>query len=137
MTFFSSPVLAETGRPLFDNQWLALFVILGSVTAFILAIASVGRWLAATHPAEPATPAQPPVVVAEPVVKEAPPAPAARPDSSAEIFAAIAAAVAVTLGAKARITAVSPALTEPTADTSRLQWSMEGRRQIYSSHKVR
>jgi hypothetical protein len=132
MTSYFSPVLAETGRPLFDNQWLALFVILGSITAFILAIASIGRWLAATHPDEPAKPK--PVAPVEVAPATPPPASTGTP---VEIYAAIAAAVAVTLGARARVAAINAAPTEPLADTSRLQWSMEGRRQIYSSHKVR
>jgi len=130
MMSYVSPVLAETGRPLFDNQWLALFVILGSITAFILAIASIGRWLASTHPDEPAKPAAPVEIV------PATPPPASI-ETPIEIYAAIAAAVAVTLGARARVAAINAAPTEPLADTSRLQWSMEGRRQIYSSHKVR
>ena len=134
MTFNSSPVLAEVGRPLFDNQWLALFVILGSITAFLLAIAAVGRWLAATHPNEPAKPVQP-IAPAEstPVATT----PILSSETPAEVFAVIAAAVAVTLGAKARVTAISKASSESAAESSRLQWSMEGRRQIYSSHKVR
>jgi hypothetical protein len=130
MMSYLSPVLAQTGRPLFDNQWLALFVILGSITAFILAVASVGRWLASTHPDEPAKPAAPVEIV------PATPPPAST-ETPVEIYAAIAAAVAVTLGAKARVASISAATTDPIVDTSRLQWSMEGRRQIYSSHKVR
>jgi len=145
MTSYFSPVLAQSGQPLLGNQWLALFVILGSVTAFLLAIAAIGRWLAATHPDEPKKVAQPTApaenVVAAPaaaVTTASPtPAPAANLEAPAEIFAAIAAAVAVTLGAKARVLAINAAPTEPMAETSRLQWSMEGRRQIYSSHKVR
>jgi hypothetical protein len=142
MTSYLSPVLAQSGQPLLGNQWLALFVILGSVTAFLLAIAAVGRWLAATHPAEPAKPA-PTAAPAEsavtaPLASPAPlVAPATNPETSVEVFAAIAAAVAVTLGARARVLAINAAASEPVAETSRLQWSMEGRRQIYSSHKVR
>jgi membrane glycosyltransferase len=135
MTFNFSPVLAQTGQPLLGNQWLALFVILGSVTAFLLAIAAIGRWLAATHPDEPAKP----VVSTESAPTPAPTTPLATSTNSetpAEIFATIAAAVAVTLGAKARVTAINlvPAQSAP---ESPLQWSLEGRRQIYSSHKVR
>jgi len=140
MTFNFSPVLAQSGQPLLGNQWLALFVILGSVTAFLLAIAAIGRWLAATHPDEPAKPVQP--VVATESVPSPTPTPAAplatstSSETPAEIFATIAAAVAVTLGARARVTAVN-LVTAQTAPESTLQWSLEGRRQIYSSHKVR
>jgi hypothetical protein len=128
------PILAEAAtnkiEPLFGNQWLALLAILALVTVFIIGVAAVGRWLASTHPEEPAP---------------APVASASEPSSpidavpSIEIFAAIAAAVAVTLGSKARIAAINPltASNEPQTDATRLQWSMEGRRQIYASHKVR
>jgi hypothetical protein len=129
MTSYSSPVLAEMGRPLFDSQWLALLVILAGVTAFLLAVAAVGRWLAATHPDEPVKLAAP--------VENNPTLSSEISEIPAEVFAAIAAAVAVTLGAKARVTAINAAPAESLAEASRLQWSMEGRRQIYSSHKVR
>ena len=76
MTFNFSPVLAQSGQPLLGNQWLALFVILGSVTAFLLAIAAIGRWLAATHPDEPAKPVQP-VVSTESAPTPAPTTPLA------------------------------------------------------------
>lgn len=68
------------------------------------------------------------------------PAPAAAPvatpstagqDPSPEIVAAITAAVHVTLGARnVRITAIAPASTSP-------DWAREGRREIFSSHRVR
>lgn len=118
---------AVTFEPLFGNQWLALLAILAGVAAFLFAVAAVGRWLAATHPDEPAPAPQQSTPVSS---SEAP---------TAEIFAAIAAAVAVTLGSKARIAGINPIAVsaEPAVDPSRLQWSMEGRRQIYSSHKVR
>lgn len=136
MTILSSPVLAEASKtsfePLFGNQWLALLAIMVGVIAFLFAVAAVGRWLAATHPDEPA---RAPVAAAAPqptdtVVDTAP---------SAEIFAAIAAAVAVTLGSKARIASINtiPISADAEGSPARLQWSMEGRRQIYSSHKVR
>jgi len=111
-----------TFEPLFGNQWLALLAILAGIAVFMIAVAALGRWAAATHPDEPPKPA--------PVV-EVDPAP------SAEIFAAIAAAVAVTFGGKARITGVQSTTSAVSIDQSQLQWSAEGRRQIYSSHKVR
>jgi len=139
MTSYFFPVLAQSGQPLLGNQWLALFVILGSVTAFVMAIAAIGRWLAATHPNESAKAPQPTAphesVATAPITPSAP-APVANPETSVEIFAAIAAAVAVTLGAKARVAAINLVPSQP-APESTLQWSLEGRRQIYSSHKVR
>jgi len=130
MTSPFSPLFAETSattfEPLFGNQWLALLAIMAGVTVFLFAVAAVGRWLAATHPDAPA-----PVPQQIELANDATP--------TAEIFAAIAAAVAVTLGSKARIAGINPieVSAEPAVDPSRLQWSMEGRRQIYSSHKVR
>lgn len=123
-------VLAEASKnsvePLFGNQWLALLAILAGVVVFMLAVAAVGRWLASTHPDEPAKPV---ATVVETAKSDEP---------SIEIFAAIAAAIAVTLGNKARIASINPIVgAEPATESSRLQWSMEGRRQIYSSHKVR
>ena len=55
-----------------------------------------------------------------------------------EILAIIASAVDVTIGPRAQVTAVSllPAHA-PSVEALMLQWSLEGRRQIYTSHKVR
>ena len=47
-----------------------------------------------------------------------------------EIAAAIVAAVHLTLGASASVTSI-------TFQSDQLIWSLEGRRQIYTSHKVR
>ena len=125
MTPLLSTTLAEAApakfEPLFGSQWLALLVILAGIAVFMIAIAAFGRWLAAGHPEAPVPPAQP-----APVAPVAPPV---------EIFAAIAAAVAVTCGTRARIASVRPATI--VVDPSQLQWGAEGRRQIYSSHKVR
>jgi hypothetical protein len=118
------PTALVVGQPLFGNQWLALLAVLAGVALFLFAIAGIGRWLAATHPDEPPQPPQPVAEVLQP-----PPA----------IFAVIAAAVATTLGARARIVsaiALAPD-NELTVASSQLQWSLEGRRQIYSSHQVR
>jgi hypothetical protein len=52
-----------------------------------------------------------------------------------EIAAVIAAAVHVTLGASARVTSVS--LQSVSIESPPLIWSLEGRRQIYTSHRVR
>lgn len=119
----SSPLLAQVGQPLFGNQWVALLVILVGVAVFIAAVAAVGRWLAATHPDEPAKPAAAPSgATPRPAAAGAPP----------EIFAVIAASVVATFGSRSRVSSVTlvPATTQG-------QWSLEGRRQIYSSHQVR
>jgi hypothetical protein len=114
---------------MFGNQWLALGVILIGVGVFLMGVAAVGKWLAATHP-DP--------VPAKPEPNKAPePAPLAPADElTPEVFAIIAAAVAVTFGNKARIAGIKTAAF-PSVETLMQQWSLEGRRQIYSSHKVR
>ncbi len=115
--------LAETGRPLFGSMWLASLVVAAAIAFLLVAVALVGRWLAATHP--------------DPVPVMAPPTP---PDSrlSPEILAIIACAVNVTLGSRTQITAVSLSTAHaPSVEALMLQWSLEGRRQIYTSHKVR
>jgi len=118
---------ASAGQPLFGSLALALFAILGGIAGFIALVVVLGRGLAATHPDAPARPTPPP------------PAPLVDHGPSPEVTAVIAAAVATVLGAHARIAAVNLATT-PTAPSVEMlmqQWSMEGRRQIYSSHKVR
>jgi hypothetical protein len=138
MSSFSLPLLAEatpvgvhTGHPLFGSIWLALFAVIGVIAVFLLLVALLGRWLAATHPDAP-------LRLAPPVASPAP-APVIDLGVSPEITAVIAASVATVLGARARIASVSIA-TAPAAPSVEMlmqQWSMEGRRQIYSSHKVR
>jgi hypothetical protein len=113
--------LADVGQPLFGNQWLALGAILAGVAVFMAAVAAVGRWLAATHPDAPPRPVAPP----------------ADPGLPPELLAVIAAAVAVTAGPHARITAVVPVKAAPSVETLMQLWSIEGRRQIYSSHQFR
>jgi hypothetical protein len=124
MTSFPSVVLAQ--QPLFGNQWLALAAILAGIAVFMLAVAGIGRWLAATHPEPAALPA-------------AITAPAAGGDApTPELLAVIAAAVAVTAGPRSRITAVVPVKpATPNLEMLMQQWSVEGRRQIYSSHQIR
>lgn len=124
----SPSLLAVVGQPLFGNPWLALLAMLGLVAVFLFAVAGLGRWLAATHPDGPA-------------VRK--PAPALLPSSAAtdltpDTLAVIAASVAATFGTKARIAAVELAKPQgPSVEALMVQWSLEGRRQIYSSHKVR
>ncbi|PTX99054.1 hypothetical protein [Opitutus sp. ER46] len=131
MSFLApTPVLANA--PLFGNQWLALFAILGGVAGFMALIIVVGRWLAATHPDAPSRSSS----------ASAPSAPAttaaAAQTISPEILAVIASAVAVTVGPRARVAAVVPVKSQaPSVEMLMQQWSIEGRRQIYSSHQIR
>lgn len=122
-------LLAETHRPLFGSQWLALLAILAGVAVLMVAVAAVGRWLAATHPDAPPKP-----VAAHPAAS-APAAPVAPGGPTPETLAIIAACVATTFGGRARITSIRTA--GPSVEALMQQWSLEGRRQIYSSHQVR
>ena len=54
-----------------------------------------------------------------------------------EIAAAIAAAVHMRLGPSATVTSVTLQSDSITLENAPLIWSLEGRRQIYSSHRVR
>jgi len=107
--------------------WMNLVWVLVGITVFLFAVAGVGRWLAATHPDAPAKPVAPAGV---------PAAAPARAEAEA-IAAAIAAAVHVTLGASAKVTSVTPVPPAVSVENLMLTWSLEGRRQIYTSHKVR
>ncbi|MFZ5494381.1 MAG: hypothetical protein ACOZE5_03470 [Verrucomicrobiota bacterium] len=119
--FCQLPVAATAGFAWTNLLW----VILG-ITGFLLLLAGIGRLLAATHPAEAACAAAP-----------APNDASAR-EPSPETVAIIAAAVHAALGESARITAVVPAgHVSVNVDTLMQQWSLEGRREIYSSHRVR
>ena len=122
MNIATSLPMAAAVQPLFGNQWLALAAVLVGVAVFMAAVAGVGRWLAATHPDAPPRPVAPPVDLGP----------------SPEVLAVIAAAVAVTAGPGARIAAVHPVKpTGPSVEMLMQQWSVEGRRQIYSSHQIR
>ncbi len=130
------PVLAEfhVGEPLFGSPWLALLLVLALVAIFIALVALLGRWLAATHPDAAADrPA--------PVETKASLRPSVSGDVPAEFVPVILAAVAEVLGPKARVASVRPfpphAVAMPSIEALMQEWSHEGRRQIYSSHKVR
>jgi len=123
------------------------WVLVATIVALVV-VAALGRGIAAAFPPKPehmssfrkpaATPTS--ATVAQPMpVRVAAPAPTAGTTVSPEIMAVIAASVAVVLkGKNHTITSVAPA-PAPTADVERLMslWSLEGRRQVYSSHMPR
>ncbi len=122
---------STVNHPLFGNQWLALLAVLVGVAFLMAFIALVGRWLAATHPDNGKRRA---AAVPQQSAAAAP----ADNGFTPEVLAVIASAVAVTLGSKARITAVVPIKpATPSVEMLMQQWSVEGRRQIYSSHQIR
>ena len=117
---------AVVGQPLFGSMWLAALAVSAAIIALLVAVALAGRWLAATHP-DPVRPERPTKA-----------APAPEPEISPEILAIIASAINVTVGPRAQISAVSLAPAHaPSVEVLMQQWSLEGRRQIYTSHKVR
>ena len=122
MSFPVPLLLAETHQPLFGNQWLALLAILGGVALLMIFVAAVGRWLAATHP--------------EPLRVSAAVVPQASHTLAPETLAVIAASIAATLGPRTRVAAIQPSA-PPNVEMLMQQWSLEGRRQIYSSHQIR
>ncbi len=63
--------------------------------------------------------------------------PVQSPELAPEIAAAIAAAVHFTLGSAAKVTSVTLQAEPVRVDAPSAIWSLEGRRQIYSSHRVR
>lgn len=123
------------------------WVLVGTVVALVV-VAALGRGIAAAFPPKPehmsslrkpASASSAPAVAPVPARVPAIATPAGSASVSPEIMAVIAASVAVVLRGKAHtITSVAPA-PAPTADVERLMslWSLEGRRQVYSSHMTR
>jgi hypothetical protein len=112
--------------PLFGDKWLALAAILAGVAVLMAVVAGVGHWLAATHPDAPTK---------LPVAPKSSGTSVAASGLSPETLAIIAASVTVVLGEHTRIAAIRPIA--PSVEMLMQQWSLEGRRQIYSSHQVR
>lgn len=106
---------------------VVVFLVLGSIW-FLLEI--LGKIFALR--AKPAPAAKTTTIVCPGAPASANPAPApAQPDAiTPEIVALIAAAVHLTVGAGHRIVAISPV-------SHNAHWAMEGRRQIFASHRPR
>lgn len=144
-----------------SNPGLVLLLAVVAAAAYLVGRSAGARRTEATRPSSAnttpvAVPADPPKVaispaptlVAEPApsapvvaAAAAPVAPAVAPiassvDPSPEIFAVIAAAIAATFGKGARIASVKTA-PPLQVEVPLLPWSLEGRRDIYSSHRVR
>lgn len=130
------------------NWGVVGWVLVGTVV-FLVVVAAIGRAIAAAFPPNPehmssfrkpvvpvvvpAAPAPAPVATPAPTPVPAAPAGAIPP----EVMAVIAASVAMVLrGKRYSITGVEPV--QKPADIERLMslWSLEGRRQVYSSHSL-
>lgn len=130
------------------NWGVVGWVLVGTVV-LIIVLAAVGRGIAAAFPPNPehVSTFRRPVAAAVPAAPApAPAAPAAAPAApvsgasaiSPEIMAVIAASVAVVLrGKNFSITGVAPAAPKaPDIEQLMSLWSLEGRRQVYSSHSL-
>jgi hypothetical protein len=122
------PFLAEAGQALPGGPWLSLLTLGIALAALVLSIISLRRPPAAAPVALAAPPPPAPVAAPVPAAAAVAPVPAG---IAPETMAIIAACVALTYGKRARIASIRP------ADLLLQQWSVEGRRQIYSSHQVR
>ncbi len=135
---FAHCILAEA------VPWLPrLGLILLGVVLFMVAIRLMGEWLAHTHPAPVApVPAPVPEVRPDPAhpenVPDVLPAVAFQVGIAPDVVAAVRAAVAMVTPAAHRIVRIVPAhAAGPSVEHMMQVWSMEGRRQIYSSHNPR
>ncbi len=109
------------------NGLIVVGLALGSIW---LLVEIIGAWFRGAD--RRAAEARAAAAAAAPAVANPTPAatPTATPSDAPELIAVIAAAVHCTLGANARVVSVAPG--ESSAD-----WAREGRRTIFSSHKVR
>jgi Na+-transporting methylmalonyl-CoA/oxaloacetate decarboxylase gamma subunit len=134
--------LAAASSPFGAHQILILLVVLAGVACLMVAIRLMGEMLARTHPEAPARPRP----KREAAPKVAGPAPAEKqvlelsipaiPSIDPETLAVIAAATSDVIKGPYRIVAVSSPRRPPVESLMQV-WSWEGRRQIYSSHRVR
>ncbi len=115
-------LLADSTGTILANPWLSLGVFLLGLAAMISALSGLLRRSSAPAVVLPApTVAAPTLVAAE--------------ELSGETLAIIAACVAVCCGKSARITSVSAVAS--TGEMLIQTWSLEGRRQVFSSHQFR
>ncbi len=114
--------IAAAGLENNSHPGIVLLIVAG-VAVLMFAVRGLGLLLAAGHP-DAAPPAQTPG-----------PAAASKEVSPVEI-AVIAAATSEILGKEHRILSIVAAK-PPSVEALMLHWSIEGRRAIYSSHRVR
>lgn len=99
--------------------WQTMLLIFAGIIGLMFAVRFLGLYLAATHP-EPLDSLRP-ALVPEPTIEP-------------KILAVIAATVSQMIPEPHRLLAVKKA---PSVESLMQQWSMEGRRAIYSSHHFR
>jgi len=123
-----------TGHPGFlENlayQSVGIMVVLTSLGILLLCVTLLGRFLAVPAPAASASAAP----------ASAPAGADSCPGASGlspEVCAAITAAVSEVLGTDAAIQSIRPIQPVPPTNPFLQAWSVEGRRQIFSSHNLR
>lgn len=125
-----------------SEQLLTLLVVIGGVVVLMAVIRGVGELLSRTHPETPSKQPRPaPAPAAAPKAPQAPPqvetaVVPAMASMDPEILAVITASIHAVIGKPFRILAVSSPK-KPSVESLMQVWSWEGRRQIYSSHRVR
>lgn len=111
------------------GMWTVIAIFCG-IGGFMLLLRFLGLHLAATHPISPAVESEP-----KPPGKDQPEGiPAIPPEVDPKILALIAAAASEVLQKPHQIVSIKKT---PSVESLMQQWSMEGRRAIYSSHKFR
>ena len=121
-------MIAEAAAPLTAAQFQTLLVVLAGVAVLMVAIRIVGSILAAGHPAPP--------VKTAPAAGQPAGATGRFSGIDPELIAVIAAATATVVKEPHRIVAVGVPKAQNVESLMQV-WSWEGRRQIYSSHRVR
>jgi hypothetical protein len=121
-----SAVQPQTAQT-FYLPWATLLIVLAGIMVLMLAIRSLGLILARRHPiSKPVSPSPP----AAPT-KEVP-----RFDLPPQMVAVLAAALSTVFHGPYRITKIE-AKQDYSVEALMNIWSMEGRRQIYDSHRIR
>lgn len=116
--------LADSTGTMLANPWLSLGVFLLGLAAMISVLSGLLRRSSTAV-----------VVLPAPTVAAPAPALVAAEELPGETLAIIAACVAVCCGKSARITSVSAVAS--TGEMLIQTWSLEGRRQVFSSHQFR
>ena len=120
-------IVAVMAEPTLDHGWPKPI----AVTVALIVLYKGIRWIRAKVEARPRVTSG-----AEPIVPHV--SAGSGETISPEIIAIITAAVHVALGVDVRIAKIASTLVVPSsAEVSMQQWSIEGRRQIYSSHQFR
>lgn len=133
----SIPALLAAHLPLANitAEGIVIALLAGGLAYCFLAIADLRRRLEAiaNKPAAAPAPATPaPLAAAAPAVSPTPASASPASGISPEVLSVIAAVVHRTLGSRYRLVSVAPAVVPVSA-----AWSVEGRREIFSSHQLR